>query len=366
MREITPSLTPELEKHIGSATVDAAPAYPIGSYSALVQQIAYLSFLNKDNLLFFRGQNSDYKSKAGSSTFYPSIYRDDYVPQNELNYRFATLEEACRQLKSLFKSKDINGHLELRSKKYIQWSILQHYGVCRTPLLDFTHSLWVACSFAQLKAPHSKVYVYAFGLPYITNRITINSEHDITLVRLLSICPPSALRPYFQEAYLAGTADITSDFDKKTDLDFKKRLIAKFQIPSDSSFWGEDFYPIPESVLYPINDQIQELCAHVRNTVDEEILPGHLGEFIKLWTDLEQEIIVLGQAQDPEVHTLRSALSVLARKELLEMEALHTFNEIRNFRNQAVHEPKKVTQSQLSGYLDSIRLFRTRLQNMRL
>lgn len=63
-------------------------------------------------------------------------------------------------------------------------------------------------------------YVYVFGFPYITNRISRNSEHDLINVRLLSICPPTALRPYFQEGYLAGTDEVTTNFDSKSELDF--------------------------------------------------------------------------------------------------------------------------------------------------
>jgi len=59
--------------------------------------------------------------------------------------------------------------------------------------------LRVACSFATMDNENEFAYIFVFGLPYFTNRITINSEHDIINIRLLSICPPTALRPYFQE-----------------------------------------------------------------------------------------------------------------------------------------------------------------------
>ena len=114
----------------------------------------------------------------------------------------------------------------MRRRKYVQWSILQHYEVCATPLLDLTHSLLVACSFAFLSGA-SEPLVLVFGLPFFTNRISINSEHDLVNVRLLSICPPEALRPYFQEGYLAGTDGVLAEFDSKTELDFANRLVAK-------------------------------------------------------------------------------------------------------------------------------------------
>ncbi|MBV2094978.1 MAG: hypothetical protein KUF80_08835 [Candidatus Thiodiazotropha sp. (ex Codakia orbicularis)] len=73
------------------------------------------------------------------------------------------------------------------------------------------------------------VYVYAFELPFITNRISVNSEQDLINVQKLSICPPDALRNYFQEDYLAGIDEVTTDYDSKDELDFARRLVAKLR-----------------------------------------------------------------------------------------------------------------------------------------
>jgi hypothetical protein len=67
------------------------------------------------------------------------------------------------------------GHAEARRRRYIQWSILRHYEVCPTPLLDLTHGLRVACSFAFLSPGHEDPLVFVFALPYMTNRVTINN-----------------------------------------------------------------------------------------------------------------------------------------------------------------------------------------------
>src|ERR1019366_4683269 len=143
------------------------------------------------------------------------------------------------------------------------WSILQHYEVAETPLLDVTHSLRVACSFAQLASSDQTCYVYALGFPYPTNRISINSEEDLVNIRLLSICPPDALRPYFQEGYMAGTADVTTNFDNKTELEFRNRLIAKFAIPRAGRFWNAGFEATPRTALYPPKDRVEILCRDV-------------------------------------------------------------------------------------------------------
>ncbi len=62
------------------------------------------------------------------------------------------------------------------------------------------------------------------GKTSITDRISSNSEHDLVLIRLLSILPVSGAAPYFQEAYLAGTADITTDYDDKERTRFRSKI----------------------------------------------------------------------------------------------------------------------------------------------
>ena len=148
MREISSKRTPELDAHCKGLPVWKAAPFEIKNYRALVEHVARLAYANPDELLFFRGQDKDYQSKAGGSTLYPEIYRGDSLPLQELNHRFDVLEGASRTLVDQFKKAKVDGHRELRHKKYIQWSILQHYEVVSTPLLDITQSLRVACSFA--------------------------------------------------------------------------------------------------------------------------------------------------------------------------------------------------------------------------
>ena len=232
--------------------------------------MAKLAILNKDYLLFFRGQGKDYKNQNGSSTFFPSIYRGR-LKKDEVKLRFERLWHASVILVEAFKRKKLDGYTDIIRKKHMPWSILQHYEVCETPLLDFTHSLRVACSFAKSRQDTDCGYIYVFALPYITNRISINSEHHIVNVRLLSICPPDALRPYYQDGYLAGTEDITTNYGgKKEQLDFKRRLIAKFQITFNINFWEEELSPIPRIALYPKGDKILTLCEEIKKFLEYE------------------------------------------------------------------------------------------------
>ncbi len=179
MRKIVGKLTTELLKHTTPKTVGIDNGFPISSFRDLVEQVAKLSFLNKDYLLFFRGQKSDYKNDYNNSTFYPTIYRSDYLTQQELDFRFDKLNSASKILTELFSKNKIEGYIEIQRKKLIQWSLLQHYEVTETPLIDVSQSLRVACSFAQLNNSEKTAFIYVFGLPYYSNRISVNSEHDL-------------------------------------------------------------------------------------------------------------------------------------------------------------------------------------------
>ena len=279
----------KLQDFIGSKTISEAPAYRVETYKELLNWVAKLATLNKDHLLFFRGQSNDHRNQNGSSTFFPSIYRER-LKKDEVKLRFERLRHASKILVESFRSKKLDGYTDIRRKKHMPWSILQHYEVCKTPLLDFTHSLRVACSFAKLgKDNRDFGYIYVFALPYITNRISINSEHDIVNVRLLSICPPDALRPYYQDGYLAGTEDITTNYGKdKEQLDFKRRLIAKFQITFNISFWEEELSPIPRTALYPKGDKILTLCEEIKKFLEYEFRPEEIKQYFKLQSEYEE------------------------------------------------------------------------------
>ena len=355
MREITPTLTPELFSHCKSVPVWKAPAFEIARFHELVKHVARLSYANRDELLFFRGQDKDYQSKAGGTTLYPSIYREDVLSNRELQHRFDLLDQAGRLLANSFKKARVDGHRELQHKKYIQWSILQHYEVVRTPLLDLTQSLRVACSFAQLQSTDPTCCVYVLSLPYITNRISINSEHDIVNIRLLSICPPAALRPFFQEGYLAATTDVTDDFDSKTELDFRNRLVAKFAIPRAHSFWGKGFNQIPELALYPRKDLILELCNELKDQLREELTPGDLGEFVKRWALLEQYLLTKARQSSQRNVSVREAIMTLAKLGILSPVLAQELNALRSFRNAAVHQPETIQAKDLGIWLDRAR-----------
>ena len=147
MRTIKPYLTEELLKHCKNdrSKVAATDAYPVCSYRELLRTAARLAYCNKDYLLFYRGQNKDYRNSSGKSTFYPSIYRGT-SSASELQNKFDLLENAGKELVKLFKSKQINGYKDVKNRKLIRWSILQHYEVCGT-------RCWISPSRCAWPAP---------------------------------------------------------------------------------------------------------------------------------------------------------------------------------------------------------------------
>ncbi|GAA0405772.1 hypothetical protein GCM10009133_13030 [Cocleimonas flava] len=364
MRKIHGNLTIELSAHTTVKTVGVDAGYKVKSYEELVKQVAKLSYKNKDFLLFYRGQKADYKNKADSSTFYPTIYRGDPLSKEELEYRFDLLESASKMLCYEFKSREIEGYQELNRKKYIQWSVLQHYEVTDTPLSDVTQSLRVACSFAQLDNRNNTAYVYVFGLPYYTNRISINSEHDLVNIRLLSITPPSALRPYFQEGFLIGTEDITTDYLSKDELDLNRRLIAKFEIPNTDSFWGNGFDRIPETALYPDNDGLKIICDEIKSHLTVNVIGSEsLGDFLKRWTKLQNKIIDLAKKYEANVFRHQHALIVLMDNDPENSRVYKDFKKLTSFRNKLVHDPSSVTNIELNKRLIDINGMESKLLN---
>jgi hypothetical protein len=276
MKETTPHLTETLKRHFGDS-VSRREAYRVPTYNELVKIVAELSYLNRDNLLFFRGQAKDHRNKAGATTLYPSLYRKNVITKARLEYDFSMLKEISALLVEETKKYDKSAADEIRRKQYIQWSLIQHYEVHETPLLDVTQSMRVACSFAQTgSAEPAEVFVYVLGLPYMPNGISINSEEEIVNIRLLSACPALALRPYFQEGFLIGTSDLTDNFDDKNELDFNRRLIAKFAIPNNDGFWGGSFNRISRDLLFldEENDAMHKICSTIHGAVlkTEEML----------------------------------------------------------------------------------------------
>lgn len=352
MRNIIPTIPKEHSAELSEpAKISSSTALCISSFRDLVEIVAKFAYHNKDYLLFFRGQSKDYLNKGGNSTFYPTIYRGDYISHRELRYRFDILDGCSKALAQVFEDKKIDGYKDVKRRKLIQWSILQHYEVCSTPLLDFTHSLRVACSFAYLNNHTEDAYVFMFGFPYLTNRISLNSEHDVVNIRLLSICPPSAYRPHFQEGYLAGTDEVTYNYDRKSELDFNNRLIVKFRLPTEKEFWGRNFHKIPKASLYPTSDPIKLICDEIGEMASRELKSGDLGDFLKVWSEIEEIVTGLERRKKHRYLSFRQALNSLQSGYFFDDKMYYQLDRIRMFRNQVVHQPKSIEPGAILKFL---------------
>lgn len=272
MRKITPELTEEILKQTTPETIAKDDAIEVLDYKELRKHIAQLSYANKDCILFYRGQKDDYRNqKSGKSTFYPTMYRGDRLDKDELKYRWEKLNKASEIFIKKLRSKYPSKTYIVKRKRIVQWSVLQHYEVTETPLIDVTQSLKVACSFAVLDNNNEYAYLYAFALPYYTNRISVNSEHYLTNVRLLSVAPPQALRPYYQEGFLIGEDEFSETYTNKDELDLNNRLVAKFKFKNTKEFWGDSEKALTREDLYPKDDEIEAICKEVSNELYDVI-----------------------------------------------------------------------------------------------
>jgi len=249
------------------------PHTRVRSFSQLVRRVAELSYHNPEHVLFYRGQPREYTKKAKDGTkvpsFYPTIFRSPGRPltKDELARRYSALDNASERLLDCFAEEGFTGHAKLRKFPELAWSILQHYEVCATPLLDVTHSLRVAASFA-LNTGDSDGYLYVFGLPHPNGSITYSADLETINIRLLSICPPEAQRPYFQEGFLVGSMPVRQA-KREPSLDVGRRIMAKFVLTRET-FWTEDFSHIPDAALYPTHDKMLSVCGQIRRDLDFE------------------------------------------------------------------------------------------------
>lgn len=249
------------------------PGQIVETYAALVEKVAALAFYNPEWVLFFRGQAKDYIDEFGS-TLRPRIFRSNSSAKNMdgrvLSNRFAKLEQADELLRTQFA---LGGKERIKRHQILRWAILQHYEVCDTPLLDVTHSLRVAVAFALQHCATEFAYVHVLALPQITGSISTSSEHAIQLVRLNSICPPTARRPFFQEGYLMGTFPLL-DLPKHQaeyavhEADCARRLICKFRLPAKGLADIDQYGSVPYAALFPDSgDSLLDLCNEIKQEI---------------------------------------------------------------------------------------------------
>lgn len=231
--------------------IRAWSGYSVASYPQLVQTVAHIASGNRLLLLYFRGQQRDYKDRNGRTTLYPSICRPKgaRLAKQRLQERNEVLRQAMLLLKG-----DANLDLRLRIHSHPEapMALLQHYELCRTPLLDVTRSLRVAASFALLDGA-AEGYVFVIGMPYPHGSISHLVDHEIRVVDLQSVCPYRALRPHYQEGVLIGRYPWRGEKDAGDNAAY--RLVAKLHLlNNDGKFWAAGFHALPRKALLPKDD----------------------------------------------------------------------------------------------------------------
>lgn len=254
------------------------PGHLVGSYLDLATKVAELNFRNRDHILLFRGQADDYRNQKGNTTIKPSLFRSRVGERKSpdprfLRGRFDLLLRAERGLLQHYAGNGFLGRERLRRHRILRWAILQHYEVCRTPLLDVTQSLRIAASFASLGAT-GESFVCVLAVPNISGAITASAEASVQVVRLASVCPPIAARPHLQEGYLLGEYPELVDYEQQErygpyEIDFARRLVAKFRF-SAATFWSQNTFPrVAANALYPKSDPLNELAGKIRAEVGD-------------------------------------------------------------------------------------------------
>lgn len=351
MKPYKAELTEELKAFFGTQDVASHEAFPVNTFSELQEQMARLSCINKSSVLYYRGQKRDYKADGSQkSSFYPTIYRGRMTP-DEKEMRWHQLEYASNKLVDYLSKANLKSPIKLLKRKYLlQWSILQHYEVVPTPLIDVTQSLRIACSFALMDNPVGEgedcAYVYAFALPYVNHRISIDSEEYLAIIRLLSVAPPEARRPYHQEGFLVGEDFIQKDYVKKEELDLNNRLVAKFKIPKNEEFWDIERKQ-EKRVLYPEDDVVEAVCTRIHEEVQRVFTHpgGHnistyittpiFMSFLSHWITIENVLrMVSGKQIDTKIPISNIINEVPLSKSL--KKRLRSTNRVRNI---VIHDP---------------------------
>ena len=262
-------------------TIASSVGHEVKSYIELLEKFATLKYHNKSLALLFRGQPEDYLTRpVGNyySSLYPSIYRlpltldTQLARRDELRNRFERLHKLDTALVEAFKKR------RFANDRIARWSIIQHYELCETPLLDVTNSLQVALSFA-LRESRKEAYLFVVGVPQLNGSYSVSLDSGTQTISLSQICPPDALRPHFQEAHLLanyplpdidGVLSPTRTFQRTLQQNFCCRIVAKFHLQQcDTSEWY-DFTPTADKILFP--NERDTFYRQIKNVVGSSVL----------------------------------------------------------------------------------------------
>lgn len=253
--------------------VRASDGFSVYTFRELIDEVAHVTLSNKNYEMYYRGQTFDYKNnqttfyqdRTPKTIIYPSICRPDRKDDG-------TTKHSIRQTQVAKRYEDLTNMVRLMARKnrhYFNehyYALFQHYDILPTPFIDITQSLRVAATFALNNS--DKGYVYVFGLPYPNQSTSYFTDLGMILIKLQNVVPVNALRPRYQEGYLVGKYPILPT--KTNDDNLANRLVAKFLVDNtNGKFWDKFFQPMPQEVLFPENDTIENELLLAKNSFFE-------------------------------------------------------------------------------------------------
>ncbi len=282
-------------QQLSNDEIRAQEACPVWDFQDLMRKVAQLQYSNSDHLLLYRGLKKEYVNVEGNNhltTLKPSLFHTQgnhqhphhtgrfikpETPNVLVEQRFNTLNQASNELVRLYQAHHGVNHQRMTRYRILQWAILQHYGVCGTPLLDVTQSLRVAASFACLENATDYGFVHVLAVPNLSGTLTASAEADLQVIRLASICPPTAQRPHIQQGLLIGEYPELATWGQKQhypqhEVDPARRLVAKFRLDPRAFMQGLGNYPmLTREDLYPaeLNDPLAPITAEVHQIIQQ-------------------------------------------------------------------------------------------------
>lgn len=181
--------------------------HEVASYLDLATKIAELQFKNRDYVLVFRGQRNDHLNRNNNTSLKPTLFRPVVPNRNpgptRLTRRFEILRNAEEQLIRQYEWAQLDDLERLKRHRILRWAILQHYEVCKTPLLDVTHSLRIAASFASVNAKE-EAFIFVLGVPNLSGAITASAEGGASNCPAFERLPAFGHSPAYSGRLLVG------------------------------------------------------------------------------------------------------------------------------------------------------------------
>ncbi len=244
----------------------------VDSYTRLVDIIAFLSVMNKNLILLFRGQQRDWEPR-------PSLFRAHWTPPGDQipasldgsnrAYYWTILREVGEVLYPVLERHGLPRWRHLQRHQPARWAVIQHYELWPTPLLDFSTSLRISASFAFGLDPKRPVgYLFVVGVKSVCSDLMKFKGTELA-IRLNSVCPPSAVRPHLQDGVLVGHYFRGESFSGIPAKGSSAAVpIAAFRLTNDQgNFWSSQDFPMHTSgsLLPPIEKDA--LLRDFRNAI---------------------------------------------------------------------------------------------------